>query len=169
MKRVFELRFPTLVLFCLCTWPVGDASARVIPTWTYEDLFSKSDVVVIADPLATTDSGEESDLENPWKVRFVGVNTEVKIKYAIKGTEKNEKIVVTYYRLPDSTIIKNGPELAHISLTERTEASSTGKKSSGKPEYLLFLRKRKDGVYEPVSGLMDSSLSIRELTHGSRE
>jgi len=31
------------------------------------------------------------------------------------------------------------------------------------PEYLLFLKKHKDGKYEPVSGQLDASFSVRTL------
>jgi hypothetical protein len=33
----------------------------------------------------------------------------------------------------------------------------------GRPEYMLFLRLRKDGRFEPVSGEVDPVLSVREL------
>jgi hypothetical protein len=35
--------------------------------------------------------------------------------------------------------------------------------SLGAPEYLLFLKLRKDGRYEPVSGRVDPEFSVREL------
>ena len=34
---------------------------------------------------------------------------------------------------------------------------------TSKLEYLLFLKKRKDGLYESVSGQMDLGLSVRAL------
>jgi hypothetical protein len=152
-----------LVLF-LCGWSTEDVAARITPNWTYEDLFSKSDLVIIATPLSTKDCGEENDATNLWKVKFMAVNTDFKIEHKIKGGEKNEKIVLAYYRLPESITVKNGPSLAHFALAERTDASSTEKKGSGKNEYLLFLRKSKESTYEPVSGMIDSALSIRALT-----
>jgi len=34
---------------------------------------------------------------------------------------------------------------------------------TSKPEYLLFLKKRKDGIYEAESGQMDPGFSVRAL------
>jgi hypothetical protein len=31
------------------------------------------------------------------------------------------------------------------------------------PEYLLFLKMRKDGMYQPVSGQLDAAFSVRAL------
>jgi hypothetical protein len=60
--------------------------------------------------------------------------------------------------------IRDGPLLAAF----RTEAG-TGKTGKGwpvraAPEYLLFLRRLKDGRYEPVSGRIDPALSVREVS-----
>jgi hypothetical protein len=46
--------------------------------------------------------------------------------------------------------------------------SITGKRGAmgtGRPQYLLFLKKWKDGRYEAVSGQIDPSLSVREMHH----
>lgn len=36
----------------------------------------------------------------------------------------------------------------------------------GKPSYLLFLKHRKDGRYQPVTGQFDSALSCKEIING---
>jgi len=38
---------------------------------------------------------------------------------------------------------------------------------SAQPEYLLFLKRRTDGRYEPISGQMDAALSVREVAEPS--
>ena len=38
-----------------------------------------------------------------------------------------------------------------------------GKNQVNPPEYLLFLKKGKDGMYEPVSGQLDAALSVRTI------
>jgi hypothetical protein len=38
---------------------------------------------------------------------------------------------------------------------------SHGLRQISQPENLLFLKKRKDGTYEPVSGQLDASFSVR--------
>ena len=58
----------------------------------------------------------------------------------------------------------NGPLLVSFrrtSLELRTKEG--GKLELGVPSYLLFLKARKDGRYEPVSGRVDPELSVREL------
>ena len=51
---------------------------------------------------------------------------------------------------------------------EREEANDLKPKRAGNravspPEYLLFLKQRKDGMYEPVSGQLDAAFSVRAL------
>jgi hypothetical protein len=48
-------------------------------------------------------------------------------------------------------------------MLQGTINGTTFKAGLGPPEYMLFLRLRKDGRYEPVSGEIDPALSIREL------
>ena len=38
-----------------------------------------------------------------------------------------------------------------------------GKSVDSPPEYLLFLKLRKDGMYVPVSGQLDAAFSVRAL------
>ena len=40
---------------------------------------------------------------------------------------------------------------------------SQGLRKISQPEYLLFLKKHKDGQYEPVSGQLDADFSVRAL------
>ena len=40
---------------------------------------------------------------------------------------------------------------------------SQGLRKISQPEYLLFLKKNKDGEYEPVSGQLDADFSVRAL------
>jgi hypothetical protein len=51
---------------------------------------------------------------------------------------------------------------------EEGEANELKPKRAGKsvvspPEYLLFLKMRQDGLYEPVSGQLDAAFSVRAL------
>lgn len=64
-----------LLLGCLCLLPVV-ASARLIPTPTYQDLHDRADAVVIATPQATTDTEEHIALPGLHPdVPATGVNT----------------------------------------------------------------------------------------------
>ena len=51
----------------------------------------------------------------------------------------------------------------HREEDEQRELKQKRQSVTSKPEYLLFLKKRKDGLYEAVSGQMDPGLSVRAL------
>ena len=46
---------------------------------------------------------------------------------------------------------------------EELKPRQAGKNQINPPEYLLFLKLRKDGLYEPVSGQLDAALSVRTI------
>jgi hypothetical protein len=48
-------------------------------------------------------------------------------------------------------------------MQQQRELKQKRQSVTSKPEYLLFLKKRKDGLYEAVSGQMDPGLSVRAL------
>jgi hypothetical protein len=81
------------------------------------------------------------------------------------GEEK--KLTVLHYRLPDGVEVINGPLLVKFRKDAVTLKGTINGKAFkaglGRPEYMLFLRLRKDGRYEPVSGEIDPILSVREL------
>jgi hypothetical protein len=133
----------------------GDfVSARLMKDWTYEELFSKSDFVVIAEPIsATHDTDERTNLEGiapPTPV--IGVATDFKTLLVLKG-QKQDRFVLHHYRLakPDVPLI-NGPQLVAFGQT-------------GYPAYLLFLVRERDGRFAPVDGQTDPSLfSVKRLS-----
>jgi hypothetical protein len=133
----------------------GDfVSARLMKDWTYEELFSKSDFVVIAEPIsATRDTDERTNLEGiapPTPV--IGVATDFKTLLVLKG-QKQDRFVLHHYRLakPDVPLI-NGPQLVTFGATEY-------------PVYLLFLVRERDGRFAPVDGQTDPRLfSVKRLS-----
>jgi hypothetical protein len=79
----------------------GDfVSARLMYDWTYEELFLKSEFVVIAEPIsATHDTDERTNLEGiapPLPV--IGVATDFKTLLVLKG-QKQDRFVLHHYRL----------------------------------------------------------------------
>ena len=59
--------------------------------------------------------------------------------------------------------IFDGPQLIEFR-TPVTMGAGKGKRVLPGSEYLLFLKKMKDGRYEPVSGHIDPADSIREVS-----
>src|ERR1044071_2959352 len=92
----------------------GDfVSAKLMYAWTYEELFSKSDFVVIAEPTSATHDREERTIlsELDPSVPAIGVVTDFQMLLVLKG-QKQDRFVLHHYRLPQSDVaIINGPVL----------------------------------------------------------
>jgi hypothetical protein len=143
------------------------AYARLLENWPYERLFKEADLVVIATAGKTTDT-KDRFAPKGWHVEFIGQDTPFVAKSVLKGNlGADRKLTVLHYRLPEGVAIQNGPLLVRFrNDTQMLKGTINGKAFKaglGRPEYLIFLRHRKDGRYEPVSGAIDPALSIREL------
>jgi hypothetical protein len=139
----------------------GQATARLLESWPYERLFKEADLVVIAKAVAVADSGEKTT-DNPWKVEFQGVTTTFEAHHVLKG-KVDKKLKVLHFRLKDGQDVRNGLLLVSFRLKGFSINTKTMKAGVGTPEYLLFLKTRSDGRYEPVSGRVDPELSVREV------
>ena len=155
MKKHFKLAVVVLTVACLSL----TASARRIEDWPYERLFKEADLVVIADTERTAETKDR--LKTDWKVEFLGLDTTFMVRSTLKGKAQADTITLLHYRSPEGPRIENGPLLVSIR-TEPSFAKGEGKKEM-RTEYLLFLRVRPDGRFEPVSGQIDPALSVREL------
>ena len=67
-----------------------------------------------------------------------------------------------FYYAPKTGEIDDGPSLVAFPRNETVVSIDNGARNQG-PDYLLFLKARKDGKYDPVSGQVDPSFSAREL------
>ena len=152
------LRFGTVLL----TLATLHLQGREIEFWPYERLEREADLIVIGPAEKSEDSGEL--VPGPlWKIEFVGVNTLFKVTGVLKGRCKENQLTVFHLRIPDGFTLKDPPS----TITFRTGVlpiRSPGKVTSlARPEYLLFLKKRADGRFEPLSGPLESCHSFREL------
>lgn len=142
------------------------AFARRIDNWSFERLFRESDLVVIVQPIKSEDTVDRTK-DNPWKIEFTGVNTAFNVLHALKGKTKASQATVLHYKT--DKLIENGPlhilfRTKGLSYTIKKEGRDVMKVADGGPAtYLLFLKKRKDGRFEPVSGHTDSELSAKEV------
>jgi hypothetical protein len=137
--------------------------AREIEMWPYDRLKSEADVVVVGLPEKSEDSGEIINAPL-WQTDFVGVNTTFKITGVLKGRPHAETLVVFHLRLPEGKHLDPSPLLAAFRNEPlQVEAKKYGLTGHSKPEYLMFLRRRQDGRYEPVSGPLDAAHAIREM------
>jgi hypothetical protein len=138
------------------------ADARGLESWPYKRLFKEADAVVIGRPVSVADSGETTT-DNPWKVPFVGVNTTFAVQTVLKGEAGGDKLQLLHYRLKPGVLIEDGPLLVSFRRHGMTITTNKAQIGLARPEYLLFLKKRKDGRYEPLSGATDPALSVREM------
>jgi len=146
---------PFALLFLLTFNLAQLAGARIVKTWSYQDMFDKADLVVIARFISTKDTDERTslrDLEPPSNV--VGVVSEFETLLTMKGSTEIKQFRLHHYRL-DGEEYSNGPALVRV--------------AQGKhPAFLLFLLKEDDGRYAPITGQTDpAAFSVLELKAGA--
>lgn len=176
MRRLIMRRRVALVLVVatgFLAWPTN-ATGRLLDDWPYEKLFKEADLVVIAAALKT-EVTKDKPPKHDWPYEMVGQNTSFKVLHVLKGKTANKQIQILHFKFGElkkdanpnnfeDRVIQDGP----IFVTFRTEPVSisvNGKKTIAvAPQYLLFLRKMKDGRYELVSGQIDPALAVREMS-----
>ena len=138
------------------------ALARELENWSYERLFEESDLVAIVLTVKSEDSADRTK-DNPWKIEFTGVNTKFDVLHVLKGKPQS-KLTVLHYKTDER--IENGPLFVSFRVKGQQFTLKDGTKveTAGPATYLLFLKKRGDGRFEPTSGHTDPALSARELT-----
>jgi hypothetical protein len=148
----------------------GVAHARIVRDWTYDDLFKESDLIVIANVIETkvtpiTDSLTENGLEQ-FGYPYEQLETVLRVRSVVKGKFDHPRLPLVHFRYAAKGLftIDNGPMLFEFPKSDRW--SRIGKRFEEAvhgPEYLLFLKARKDGKYAPVTGQVDPVRSVRAL------
>jgi hypothetical protein len=140
-------------------WP---APARLIENWSYDRLFKEADLVVIAEAQGVADADDAAPFDHRPDL-FEAQTTTFTVGYTLKAKAAGADLKVLHFRLKKGVQIENGPMLVTFR-TKPIEVELKDRKIGvGKGSYLLFLKARKDGRYEPVSGQYDPALSVREL------
>jgi hypothetical protein len=122
------------------------AEARLMRSWSYQELYDTADLVVVAKPISTQDTSEKAVLPNiAPDVHVVGVSTEFEISVVMKGDKRMKKTTLHHYRQADPKPLMNGPMLVSFD-------------PKGNLHFLLFLHRESDGRYSPVSGQTDPAL-----------
>ena len=144
---------PLVVLLTAMT-----ATARITASWTFQEMFAKADLVVIAYGISTRDTDEHTTLNDlEPHVPVVGVTSEFKTSLVLKGPRELERFQLHHYRFAsaDDQLAANSPDL--VRLSERHVP------------FLMFLVRERDGRYAPVTGQTDSaSFSVLELRGGAQ-
>lgn len=150
MNRVAPIA--AILLSLIAPRPVA---GRLHYAWSYQELFDKSDFVVIAKVSdATHDTAERSnlpDVKPPDSLPVIGVATQFQTRLVLKGT-KVERFILHHCRLVESEIaIINGPSFMSFDPKKTSQV------------YLLFLIRDPDGRFAPVAGQTDLDISVVEL------
>jgi hypothetical protein len=135
-----------VVVFLLC---VGRAHSREIPSWSADELFARADLVVVGKSASTSDAGQELADNELARDYLKPVLTRLDIVHVLKGKTSGGQLGILHQRFDTTRKILNGPKLMEFHKDET---------------YLLFLRKRGDALYEPVTGQFDTALSFKRVT-----
>jgi hypothetical protein len=133
-------------------------NARLREAWSFQEMFDKSDLVVIARVIAPKDKEGSVSLpgfDTPLKV--IEVLTEFESRIVFKGRKDLSKFRLRHYRYrseAEEFAVANNAQLVKINPGEH-------------PAFLLFLVKERDGVYVPFGGQTDpAALSVLDLRGG---
>lgn len=173
MKNALLLIIPVILL------PAPRAWSRKIEEWPFEKLMQKADLVVIGTVFQTSRSKQSWSADIFSAERFEGQKTSVKITATLKGTSGKQIHVHHFVYRPGVHPYEDGPNLisfptdfaalttvmTRTSNTQDIPSQSVRKQTqdSWPVEYLMFLKKRPDGGYIPISGQVDPDLSIRTI------
>jgi len=153
-----------LSVTCLSFASSGNLS-RPKEVWPISKAFSKADIVMIAKVAAIRDAKEGEAIPPQGEERYLsGVVTSFKVEQMIKGEEKRKSIELIHFKnTPEGIRIINGPCLVSFKVFKPQVINETIIITSEKeePVYMLFLTKRSDGRYEPVSGQYDADDSVK--------
>jgi hypothetical protein len=143
------------IALVLLSWlPFLPANARNVEQWSYEELFTKSDFVVIAAPASKTRDTKERNLLtyniSP-NVAVIGVTTEFESLLVLKGP-KRKKFTLHHYRpAPLDKVMLNGPGLLSFNPDPVPQP------------FLMFLVRESDGRFAPVAQQTDLGTSVQQL------
>jgi len=127
-----------------------EADARFIAARPFEEMEKTADTIVVAKPVSTKDTDEQTNLSSfKPPVPVVGLSSEFEVGLVLKGDSSLKKLVVHHYR-----------RAGHPEWNEFNLASFDPKDSTN---YLLFLKREADGRYAPLDQIDPASTSILKL------
>ena len=168
----------SLIAATLFLFAVSLGFARKVEDWTYERLFKEADLVMIGSVEGWGSAKTQWSEKIFDKARFEAKKTAFHPLSELKGEADFPCVWVLHFSYKKgATPYEDGPNLVsflkkpvmiEVKSKEEGKAKELKPKRAGKsvdspPEYLLFLKQRKDGMYEPVSGQLDAALSVRAI------
>ena len=164
--NIIRMKFARLLVFGYLTVSAVLVSARPVRFVSYQELFDKSDLVVIATPTLTTDTKEKTNLpgvsvtnadNKPSGLEVVGVETKFRVSVVLKGDKTLQDFTMHHYReaIEPKRPVINGVMLVRF---------FPDKKGS----FILFLVRETNGSYAPFDQTDPALLSVQALTSNSQ-
>ena len=118
--------------------------AYTLPSYAYEDMFAQSDLVVIARPVRSRDTGQRTTDRNVKpSVPVAEVITECKALYVLKGPKLKQFKLHHYRDLSDpNRVVEGGPTGISFDIPKNHT-------------YLMFLVRETGGRFAPFAGQTD--------------
>jgi hypothetical protein len=140
MKSLRLFALATISLFLL---PTGSVDGRIVRVWSEEELFAKSDLVLIATPTKSESTNERTKLE--WW-NLIGVETTFEVFKVLKGDQNIKTVVLHHYRYVDWHDEYGVNSFALLSFDP-----------AKKQTFRMFLLREASGRYAPVAGQLDNA------------
>ena len=144
------MKFPRFFAAVLLLASTGIVGARVVRMWSDQELFDKSELVVLATPTTSNDTKEHGGHPNRDGQPVIGVETTFEVSAVLKGEKAIKDLILHHYR-PDKMELPNAPTFLAFDI-------------KAKRTFRLFLVRQADGRYAPVAGQTDPDMSIRPVT-----
>ncbi len=162
--------------------------ARPVSSTKLSSMWKNADLVVVIKPESTeltddklTSTGPKYGKRNPNPKNYQGLTTTCKVMDILKKTDAvnniNDKILkIIHFYYTSGPLEFNGglfmyfhlpPTILHTKPAEKQIQKTINKSSIGRSDciYLAFLRKRKDGRFEPITRNYYSASSFRILSN----
>ena|SRR5438309_1521376 len=130
---------------------VQSTFARLMYDWSYQELFDKSDFVVIANPVSRTRDTSERTILRDIQENVIGLETQFETQVVLKGTKRARFMLHHYRSVPSRVAVLNGPLFMIFDPKRGTNV------------YVLFLKREPDGRFAPTGGQTDIHISVREM------
>ena len=156
----------------------SDIQARPVADWDYDHLVGYADLVVVATVVSSKRVRFDFDAVEPWtswlqapegpKMRalLVAEVTTFRVKASLKGNAGGSTIDVFHFSLtgPLPRSLEGTPRLFKKGLAMGIVSGDVrSTRERGTENYLLFLKQRKDGLFDPVTGQVDSAYSVKQI------
>lgn len=155
-KRMMKTSWLGLMILGLSAlWP-GAASAYLMATLTYSNMFERADVVVIATPISTQESEVQLEIDQPEEIKTLvtTVSTQFKVAYLLKGQLDGTTFNYLHLNRKDRKPFSGMFGAVGTFFIEFEDKESKNK------SFILFMTKRKDGSFCPAWDFMEGSRAI---------